>query len=353
MIREEDFDQETPDRINDQDMEAAGPKKSPMMSDCLMDAPVLHAEVAAVIGHISRDIYSIRPRSATERLLAVESHIATLHTWKTNLPPIFQIRPSSLTTLFKRQSNVLQLAYSHAIIYATRPFLPTNFSFTSSEVSHDMDQTSQLSKFIAEGCKAAVEVTRIVHTFVQDDFNLQAFWFTQYTAFCAVMFLYVHCMQINNKSQEQGYMELAERCQMEITRATNRNPSAQRYSVILEELRLEVRRQIRNQLQTGLPLTQTISTNNGLRGTELVNSTTMTPNIGGDDLDGASNVLRESIELVGGDIGEEVQMMPFTAFFSSGALLWEDDINSSHMADFSLNWLELDSLVCYPLSSSL
>lgn len=90
---------------------------------------------------------------------------------------------------------------------------------------------------------------------------IQSFWFTHYVCFCAITVVYIYTIQqyrLGSSAQTSSEMEdperlrflfgLAESCQQHLAEATRKNCPSRRYSIILEELRLEVHRQFDPQL---------------------------------------------------------------------------------------------------------
>ncbi len=104
---------------------------------------------------------------------------------------------------------------------------------------------------------AAKSIIQIVNNLAEHKPISQAFWFTHYASFCAVIVAYIYIIQQhrprrlnefeNSSATEEGLHELlnaAERCQRYLAEATMKNSPSRRYSIILEELRQEVHRQI-------------------------------------------------------------------------------------------------------------
>lgn len=75
--------------------------------------------------------------------------------------------------------------------------------------------------------------------------------FTQYFAFCAVVILYVYTIQqaYSTDSKHQSHFDAAERCQRQIAIIAESGSLAQRYGVVLEELRLEAINQTQRHLE--------------------------------------------------------------------------------------------------------
>ncbi|KAL2136921.1 hypothetical protein VTI74DRAFT_82 [Chaetomium olivicolor] len=241
---DEDIDQDFPDAINDEDMQAdASASRFDSNLDCHLDALIFHAKIAQIIGKITREVYTIRPISEQERVAAAHRLCERLHSWKASLPPhLGAVRPSSLIPSFRRQCIVLRIAYSHAIMHANRFFLLGNFS-----------RSSELQ--VAECVMAAKTVLEIVDGLARDSPIFHAFWWTHYVTFCALVVTYAWEIQQQiqcDSSPASGtktpfdrvaLLDLAERCQTHLAQATATNSPSRRYAIILEELRSEAQRQ--------------------------------------------------------------------------------------------------------------
>jgi hypothetical protein len=131
---------------------------------------------------------------------------------------------------------VLRIAYSHAIMHANRFFLLGNFSRSETQVE--------------ECVMAAKTVLEIVDGLARDSPIFHAFWWTHYVAFCALVVTYA--WEIQQQTQYDAsftsskssvgralLLDLAERCQTHLARATATNSPSRRYAIILEELRSE------------------------------------------------------------------------------------------------------------------
>lgn len=155
---------------------------------------------------------------------------------------------------YRRQATVLKLAHSHAIMHAGRLFLLGSPSSTS---AHDDDTMA-----------AARTVLETVDHMAREGTIFHAFWWTHYVTFCALVVVYVWEIQQRRMGKPVGgqqavkgdyrprLLELAERCQMHLARATATNSPSRRYAVILEEFRIAATsqqgpRQDAEQLQQG------------------------------------------------------------------------------------------------------
>ncbi|KAJ5105353.1 hypothetical protein NUU61_002700 [Penicillium alfredii] len=257
LLRDEDLDQELPDEMNDEDLLEEDPARRTGSADSMMIASALHYRLGRILGDISRQLYSINPFSRDSALETAVRLTSELERWKESVPPLFNsVRPSSLIPPLCRQSQVLQLAYSHAMIHVTRSFLLNDFTDLSRRptIPHHPTVSTHVQKCI----EAAQDVMTLVDSLAQQGILIQSFWFTHYVTFCAILVVYIHTIQQHRQSlapspgddaddarQQQRYLfSLAETCQQHLAEATRKNCPSRRYSIILEELRREVRRQI-------------------------------------------------------------------------------------------------------------
>ncbi|OGM46165.1 hypothetical protein ABOM_004951 [Aspergillus bombycis] len=200
LLHDEDFDQEFPDEVADQDLLINEPSMRSGVPDDLMIASVLHYRLSRVLADISRKLYTPNPPEGSPFKAAILLTLE-LERWKEAGAPLMD----------RWRSQIQQLAYSHAIIHITR--------------------------------RKAL---------------LHGFWFTHYVCFCAISVVYIHIIKqhqasstsdtsnrkVENSSQLQYLFSLAETCQQHLGKATSRSSPNRRYGIILEELRLEVHRQV-------------------------------------------------------------------------------------------------------------
>ncbi|KAH7383158.1 fungal-specific transcription factor domain protein [Cadophora sp. MPI-SDFR-AT-0126] len=247
-LHDEDIDQIFPDEINDEDMTAEGPIEGRRSKDCVITASILHFRLACIVGEMSREIHSILPISEEQRLEASERITLSLEAWKSQLPPIFSIvDAASLVVPFHRQSHILRTAYAHAVIHATRSFLLVNHSDLVKQSTISIDN-------VLKHVLKCIDAAQILVDMVNDNADgslSQAFWFTHYTSFCAVVVIYVYTIQhckifyrYPSMPASSDLLAVAERCQRSLADASRKHCPSQRYSIILEELRHEVYRQI-------------------------------------------------------------------------------------------------------------
>jgi hypothetical protein len=230
--------------------------------------------LSKILSNILRDLYSIRPPTLALRFTLSAKYSDALHEWRRNLSRFLDVNTldaSLLIPVFQRQRNVLNLAYYHALILVYRPFLLSNFASLNSRKDHPRGApgTLEMDKNVADCLNAAMNITTIVNELSEAGQLYRAFWvchpnssvryfwlitymssqFTQYFAFCAVVVLYVYTIQqahaTNGKYRAQ--YKAAERCQEHIAGMSESGSLAQRYTVVLEELRLEAIKQTQRQ----------------------------------------------------------------------------------------------------------
>lgn len=147
------------------------------------------------------------------------------------------------------------------MIHATRSFLLNDFTDLSRRpsVPHPM-----VSSHVRKCIDAAEDVMKLVDSLAKQAVLIQSFWFTHYVCFCAIIVVYIHTIQQHRLAsnpdtasprsvEDSGYLHslfsLAETCQQHLAEATRKNCPSRRYSIILEELRREVHRQIGSPIQ--------------------------------------------------------------------------------------------------------
>jgi hypothetical protein len=243
LYHDEDIDQDFPDCVNDEDMTPQGRAAHEPQSDCHMDSLINHAKIAQLIDRISRDVYSIKKVPKRERLASAHKFGQALHEWREALPHhLGTVRPSSLIPAFRRQATAMKLAYCHAIMHANRPFL------LGATGGRSKGNNTALEDSVRECISAARTALETVDAMAIDGALFHAYWWTPYVTFCALAVVYVWEIQQVQARQYDSYglhdlLELAEKCQNHLARATAPDSPSHRYSVILEELRQEAKNQ--------------------------------------------------------------------------------------------------------------
>jgi hypothetical protein len=136
--------------------------------------------LAKIISQILRDLYSIRPPSLTARVALTAKFSQDLLDWRKELSRFLDADSfyiNLLIPLFQRQRNVLNLAYSHALILVYRPFLLSNFaSLNSRGRSRGAPGTADMEKNVLECLNAAMQIAAIVNELHEEQQIFRAFW---------------------------------------------------------------------------------------------------------------------------------------------------------------------------------
>ncbi|KAL4787288.1 hypothetical protein BJX76DRAFT_363631 [Aspergillus varians] len=238
LLHDGDIDQELPDEVNDEDILQDDPAMRLGTADSMMIASVLHFRLGRILGEISRQFYTVNPIYRESPLEAAVRITSDLEKWKETTPPLFNsVRPTSLIPPLCRQSQVLQLAYSHAMIHATRSFLLNDFTDLSRRpTAPHPTVTAHVSKCL----EAAEHVMKLVDSIAKQGTLIQSFWFTHHQ----------HRLSSTleppelDKNRVRSLFSLAELCQQHLAEATRKNCPSRRYGIILEETRREVHKQL-------------------------------------------------------------------------------------------------------------
>jgi hypothetical protein len=210
--------------------------------DCHVEALVFHAKLAQVAERISREVYSIKSVPDDIRLAATHRLGLELRQWRASLPPLLgAVNPSSLIPSFRRQATALKLSYCHAVMLAHRPFLLKN-------TTRIAESESALAKDSLHECIAAAQTVLVaVDRMAQEGRLFHAFWWTHYVCFCALVVVYVWAIQESNNTttlnERLSLLDQAERCLHHLAQATASNSPSRKYSIILQELRTEAKRE--------------------------------------------------------------------------------------------------------------
>ncbi|KAK0384410.1 hypothetical protein NLU13_8497 [Sarocladium strictum] len=243
FYHDDDIDQDFPDCVNDEDMTPQGRAVHEPQSDCHIESLINHAKVAQLIDRISRDVYSIKKVPKRERLASAHKFGQALHEWREALPHhLGTVRPSSLIPAFRRQATAMKLAYCHAIMHANRPFL------LGATGGRSKGGNTALEDSVRECINAARTALETVDAIATDGALFHALWWTPYVTFCALAVVYVwEIQQVQGRQYDShglhDLLQLAEKCQNHLARATAPDSPSHRYSVILEELRQEAKNQ--------------------------------------------------------------------------------------------------------------
>lgn len=134
----------------------------------------------------------------------------------------------------------MKLGYAHAMMHANRPFLMKPPGGSDEEIS-------ALGSSADECIAAAGTVLRTVDSMAADGTLYFSLWWTHYVTFCALAVVYVRQIQkatatsdsTHRSPSDEKLLALADRCQAHLAQTTTASSPSRRYTVVLEELRLE------------------------------------------------------------------------------------------------------------------
>lgn len=249
LIREECITQDLPELVNDDQLfhDRIEPDTD---DDCLMEADVLQVKLSQIIGRSMREYYETDDNALVQLIM---SNNERLTDWTHQLPPFLsgKVKPSSLIPVLRRQATILKLFHLHTVIFINRPLLLKSFSDTWT-----LQQDHQIRSSIEACLSAALEIAKQAVQFNMEGQAFRAFWFSQNMTFNAVSIIYLNSLRsLQSKStltdDEQEMVTIAENAQESLTNASAGNAPGQRYGIVLEQLRLEVRTHMRSSATIG------------------------------------------------------------------------------------------------------
>ncbi|KAH7131064.1 transcriptional regulatory protein GAL4 [Dactylonectria macrodidyma] len=250
-FNDDDIDTELPacvddDQLTIENITASARSRTPS----IMLAPLAHIKLARIISKIVRDLYSIKPISTSRRSVLTERISKDLSDWQVELSRFLDtdfFSSSLVHPIYQRQQNVLNLTYWHAIILAHRPFVLTSFAQLSRQGSGGASEDAQTAESVQQCLMAAMKTVKTINDITQNRQMFQAFWITAYFAFTATIMLYIYVIQQRASSPElySSYFSAAAKCQSHISAMAEKGSLSERYSLVLEELRVEALRQVK------------------------------------------------------------------------------------------------------------
>ncbi|ODV96014.1 hypothetical protein PACTADRAFT_20807, partial [Pachysolen tannophilus NRRL Y-2460] len=221
-ISEEDFDQDLPSELDDENITETGyiydNQKGRLSSAGIANA---HTKLIFVMKKIVKKLYPIKPSENFVHLSAnnvVYELELDLQNWVNELP--LELKPGiEPEPQYFKANRLLHIAYLHVKIILYRPFIHYISAdylqqFTNSNNSDDLKSI--------EKAKNCINVARIVVKLAQDMINKHmlsgSYWFSIYTIFFSVACLvfYVHSSpQLNSKGEiDQEYIAIKQDAEM-------------------------------------------------------------------------------------------------------------------------------------------
>ncbi|KAI1394172.1 uncharacterized protein F4822DRAFT_424639 [Hypoxylon trugodes] len=243
-FHDDDINQDLPACVDDSDLDIGRLSASPDNALPEMAAPIAQLKISQIIASVLREFYSLRTPSSKQRIELATKFTGDLKQWRLDMSLLLDRQEASqslLLPLFRRQRNVLNLAYWHTLLLVHRPFLLNNFASLSnySTVRAKLPHHEAFENNVQQCLDAAMKITKIIEELEERNQLHRAFWFTYYFASCAVVVLYVWKARPN---AYLAYFNAASDCQSRIINNARNGSWVHRYGMVLEELRLEVLR---------------------------------------------------------------------------------------------------------------
>jgi hypothetical protein len=105
-----------------------------------------------------------------------KKYSSELSHWQQGIAHFLEVESSLLNSLFQRQSNVLRLAYAHALILVHRPFLLSNFTDFARRDYSSRAMSTDTEEHVMECLKAAMSIVLIVNDMCEGRQIYKAFW---------------------------------------------------------------------------------------------------------------------------------------------------------------------------------
>lgn len=143
--------------------------------------------MSRIISTILRDLYSIKPVSASKRATLAAKHTSALKDWRKEMSYFLDVKgisASLLKPIYQRQKNVLNFAYWHAMILTNRPFLLSNFARLQQAASSSSEaaQKARTSANVQECLQAAMNIVETVNSLFHADQMFRGYWVSVYSS---------------------------------------------------------------------------------------------------------------------------------------------------------------------------
>ncbi|KAL3464341.1 hypothetical protein BJX64DRAFT_275840 [Aspergillus heterothallicus] len=242
IFHDDEIDQELPEIANDIQIAQNGISSANSNAQSIMLAPVYHAKLSRIISGILRDLYGIRKATLQSQLAAAAKHGADLAQWRSELSSFVDMPSVEMLMLtYQRQYTVLNLAFYHAQILLYRPFILKDSKHWESPVSGGNTQLQESVNQNIEHClNAAIRITSILHDLCENGRMYRTFW---------------TCSQAINAGENSARLQAGEQAQQYLAACGSQSSFAQRYAMVLEELRTEAHKCVQQKLLSGQRIT--------------------------------------------------------------------------------------------------
>ncbi|TKX19390.1 fungal specific transcription factor domain-containing protein 67 [Elsinoe australis] len=248
-LHDRDIDQDLPLCIDDHLLtsnSSGSPNPQTGVAQSVMLAPIYHAKLSRIMSIILTKQYGVTRLSWDEQVSLTVDHLKLISDWRCNITDFLDAQWSTLGIMkhpFQRQCTVLNLASCYTIILTTRPLLLYGKRSLQTSSAEKHGQARESMRVCLD---AAVRIIKIVHNLCSKSKMFEAFWFTYYYTFTALMVLYVFIIEHRSEAEEdwQTHLAQADACSSALSKTVPSSSFAARYGVVLEELRREASRRL-------------------------------------------------------------------------------------------------------------
>lgn len=150
--------------------------------------------ISRIIASVIREFYSLRTPSSKERMELAAKFTSELNRWRSDMSLLLEHQGASqslLLPLFRRQRNVLNLAYWHTLLLVHRPFLLNNFASLSnySTIRTKLPNNEAFEDNVKQCLDAAMKITRIIEELEERNQLHRAFWVSKLQPFSAQYYI--------------------------------------------------------------------------------------------------------------------------------------------------------------------
>lgn len=246
LFHDDDIDIELPRCLEDNEISANTPDNSlSRQLHSTMLAPIAHYKLARLVGKILRDLYSIKAISSSRRAVLNERISRDLSDWRVEFADFLDAEDSGPQPIFQRGRNVLNLTYWHAIILTHRPLVLASFAGYSEQRNRSGQDDAEIEESVRECLRASMLTVGTVDMMIEKGNLYRSFWIAAYFSFSASVLLYIYVLHRRASPPEvySEYLAAAVRCQSHMSGIAEKGSLAERYCLLLEELRVEAVRQ--------------------------------------------------------------------------------------------------------------
>lgn len=134
------------------------------------------SSLSTILNHILRDLYTLRPKPTAVRADLAAQHSKALWAWRNEIVTFLDLDSSMLIPLFRRQKNVLNLAFWHAVIMIHRPFLLASFANLRKQNTASSPSVLNPESSVAKCLEAAMNIGTIIDELAEEKALFRGYW---------------------------------------------------------------------------------------------------------------------------------------------------------------------------------